>query len=183
MSEVIHHINAKMIRRHPHVFGNISVAGSDEVKVNWAAIKAQEKAAKGEPEPAFRSILAGVQPALPALAQALDISQKAVKVGFEWDDTAGVLQKLVEEAHEIATAITSAEVESEIGDFLFTAVNLARKLGVDPEIALRTTNTRFTRRFQHVEAQAQAHNLTLSELDIETWRKFWQIAKEALAKK
>jgi tetrapyrrole methylase family protein/MazG family protein len=180
MTDVINQINQKIIRRHPHVFGNISVHGSDEVKVNWEAIKAQEKTEKGKPE-TLPSAMDGVQLAMPALAQTLDISQKAVKVGFEWDDVQGVLRKLIEEAHEIATASTPAEVEAEIGDFLFTAVNLARKLQVDAETALRTCNARFMRRFRRLEALAHEQNFVLTELDKRTWFELWQQAKQDVA--
>ncbi len=180
MADIIHHINAKMLRRHPHVFGSISVANSDEVKANWALIKAAEKIEnREETEPP--SALDGAPPTLPALAQALNISQKAVDVGFEWQDTEGVLEKLVEEAREITEAATPAEVESELGDFLFTAVNLARKLKVDPETALRETNLRFTRRFKKMEALAQKQNLVLSALTASEWKMLWDQAKEAVA--
>jgi len=180
MKDIIHNINAKIIRRHPHVFGDISVNGSDEVKANWAAIKAIEKAENGNgAEPP--SVLDGVPPTLPALAQTLNISQKAVDVGFEWDTTDGVLEKLVEEAREIANAVTPAETESELGDFLFTAVNLARKLKIDPETALRTTNARFTRRFKKMESLAREQDLVLSELNTPDWKALWDQAKEAVA--
>lgn len=180
MTDVINQINQKIIRRHPHVFGDISVRGSDEVKVNWEAIKAQEKTEKGKTE-MLPSAMDGVQLAMPALAQTLDISQKAVKVGFEWDDVQGVLRKLMEEAHEIATASTHAEVEAEIGDFLFTAVNLARKLQVDAESALRACNARFVRRFRRLEVLAHEQNLVLTELDKRTWFELWQQAKQDVA--
>ncbi|HHJ06604.1 MAG TPA: nucleoside triphosphate pyrophosphohydrolase, partial [Anaerolineae bacterium] len=180
MADIIHHINAKMLRRHPHVFGNVSVANSDEVKANWAVIKAAEKAANSQPATP-PSVLDGAPPTLPALAQTLNISQKAVDVGFEWQEIEGVLDKLVEEAREIATAATPAEVESELGDFLFTAVNLARKLKVDPETALRETNLRFTRRFKKMEALAREQNLVLTELTAPEWKALWDQAKEAVA--
>ena len=180
MKDIIHHINAKMIRRHPHVFGSVSVANSDEVKANWAIIKAQEKAeSENGAEPP--SALDGVPPSLPALAQTLNISQKAVDTGFEWQETEGVLEKLLEEAREIAAATTFAEVESELGDFLFTTVNLARKLKVDPETALRETNLRFTRRFKKMESLAREQNLVLSELTAPEWKALWNQAKAAVA--
>lgn len=180
MVDVVQTINRKMLRRHPHVFGDVSVSGADEVVTNWAAIKTAEKAANGE-KAAPVSVLDGVANTLPALAQALNISQKAVDVGFEWPTIDGVLDKLVEEAREIVTAATPAEVESEIGDFLFVVVNLARKMKVDPESALRTTNARFTRRFNKVEELARSQNLALPELDKETWQVLWRHAKQATA--
>lgn len=180
MVDVVQTINQKMLRRHPHVFGDVSVSSADEVVTNWAAIKTAEKAANGA-EAAPASVLDGVADTLPALAQALNISQKAVDVGFEWPTIDGVLDKLVEEAREIVTAATPAEVEAEIGDFLFVVVNLARKMKVDPESALRTTNARFTRRFKEMEELARAQNLALPELDKDAWQTLWQAAKQALA--
>lgn len=181
MVDIIHAINGKMLRRHPHVFGDVSVSDADEVVTNWAAIKTREKANNGKTNAAPPSVLDGVPPTLPALAQALTISKKAVDVGFEWQSIEGVLDKLVEEAREIVTAANPAEVESEIGDFLFVVVNLARKMKVDPESALRASNIRFTRRFKKLESLAQARNLALSGLDAETWQALWQQAKKAVA--
>jgi tetrapyrrole methylase family protein/MazG family protein len=180
MADVVGHISQKMHRRHPHVFGDIDVDSSEEVEVNWDAIKAQEKAERGEvvAEP---SVMDGVLPALPALSQALHVSRKAVKQGFEWNDAQGVLRKLIEEAHEIAEAETSAEIESEIGDFLFTAVNLARKHGIDAETALRSCNIRFMRRFRRVEQLARERSLHLPEIDKAAWFELWQQAKQDVA--
>lgn len=180
MSAIINHISQKMIRRHPHVFGDSSARDSEEVEVNWDAIKAREKAEKGEspPEP---SVMDAVLPTMPALVQTLDISKKAVKQGFEWDDAQGVLRKLMEEAQEITEATSKAEIEAEIGDFLFTAVNLARKFDVDAESALRACNTRFMRRFRRVERLARQQNLILSEINKATWFNLWQQAKQDVA--
>ncbi|MEM7031300.1 MAG: nucleoside triphosphate pyrophosphohydrolase [Chloroflexota bacterium] len=180
MTDIVSHIQKKMIRRHPHVFANTSVNSVDDVKRNWDQIKAQEKAEKGELAET-PSAMDGVLDALPALVQALDISKKAVKQGFEWDDAQGVLRKLQEEAEEIVTATSPAEIEAEIGDFLFTAVNLARKMGVDAETALRACNTRFMRRFRQLERIAEAQNLTLPEIDKKTWFALWQQAKKEVA--
>lgn len=180
MTDIINNISRKMVRRHPHVFADTNVRNSAEVKVNWEAIKAQERAAKGETE-AEPSVMDGIGLTLPALAQTLNISKKAVKMGFEWDDVQGVLRKLVEEAHEIAAATTPAEIEAEIGDFLFTAVNLARKMNVDAESALRACNARFRRRFRRLEMLAREQNLVLPEIDKQTWFKLWQQAKKDVA--
>ena len=170
MNDVVTNICQKMIRRHPHVFGQVVVNDSDEVEVNWDAIKAREKAAKGQTN-STPSVMDNVTATLPALAQTLDISKKAVKLGFEWDDAAGVLAKLLEEAQELTQANDAAEIEAELGDFLFTAVNLARKLNVDAESALRACNIRFMRRFRRVEALARKQNLHLPEIDQSTWLK------------
>lgn len=180
MTEVLQHINAKMLRRHPHVFGSVEVANSTEVTDNWAVIKAREKAAKGH-TPDFKSVLNDIQPALPALAQALEVSKRAVKLGFEWDTVEEIYHKLLEEAQEITTASTPGHLEAEIGDFLFTAVNLARKLNVDAESALRGTNQRFIKRFQRVEQLAQAQNQDLSTLTVAEWLELWTQAKNHLA--
>ncbi|MFQ5575586.1 MAG: YabN family protein, partial [Anaerolineae bacterium] len=180
MTGIIYNINQKIIRRHPHVYGDTVVSSSDDVKANWAAIKAREKAEEGAAEsPA--SVLDGVPQALPALAQALDISQKAVDVGFEWATIDGVLDKLAEEAREITAATTPDETESEVGDLLFVMVNLARKLKVDPESALRASNARFTRRFQKLESLARDNNLRLTDLEVAAWKDLWNQAKAAVA--
>jgi tetrapyrrole methylase family protein/MazG family protein len=181
MGDVIDHINHKLWRRHPHVFGDVDVNGVDEVLTNWEAIKQAEKAAKstnsdraGQP---FTSALDGIPDTLPALAQALAISQRAVRVGFEWPNIQGVLDKLVEEAHEITEASDQAHLESEIGDWLFSAVNLARWRNVDPESALRATNARFVRRFKTIEALAAARGKSLPEMSIEEMDALWDEAK------
>jgi tetrapyrrole methylase family protein/MazG family protein len=177
MGDVIGHINRKLVRRHPHVFGDVTVNGANEVMANWEEIKRLERSAqKGERE-ISPSALDGIPEALPALAQALAISKRAVRVGFEWPNIEGVLDKLVEEAHEITQAADSAELEAEIGDLLFSAVNLARWRNIDPESALRTTNARFTRRFKRLEALATAQGKVLSGMTIEELDELWDEAK------
>jgi tetrapyrrole methylase family protein/MazG family protein len=177
MGEVIGHINRKLIRRHPHVFGNVAVNGVDDVTSNWEVIKKAEKVAKGQHNNTH-SALDGVPAALPALAQALTISKRAVRVGFEWPNIEGVLDKLIEEAHEITIAPDAANLEAEIGDLLFSAVNLARWHNIDPESALRATNARFTRRFKKIEALAADQGKTLSQMSIEEMEQLWQEAKQ-----
>ncbi len=177
MSDIVHHINTKIIRRHPHVFGDVSVNSAEEVTANWAVIKAQEKAENGKGNKA-PSALDGVPTSLPALSQALNISQKAVDVGFEWQNIEGVLEKLVEEAREIVEADNHDDIESEVGDFLFVVVNLARKMKIDPESALRGTNIRFTRRFKWVEQLARERHLSLQDLNATEWQSLWQEAKQ-----
>jgi tetrapyrrole methylase family protein/MazG family protein len=181
MGDVIDHINRKLWRRHPHVFGDVKVNGVDEVLTNWEAIKLAEKAGKStnsdRADQPFTSALDGIPDALPALAQALAISQRAVRVGFEWPNIQGVLDKLVEEAHEITEASDQAHLESEIGDWLFSAVNLARWRNIDPESALRATNARFVRRFKKIEALAAAQGKSLPEMSIEEMDTLWDEAK------
>lgn len=183
MSEIIGYINRKLWRRHPHVFSDVVVNGVAEVTANWEAIKRAEKQERGnhrgadeltDPSP---SALAGVPKGLPALAEALAISKKAVRVGFEWPNIEGVLDKLVEEAHEIVQATEPENLEAEIGDLLFSVVNLARWRQIDPESALRATNARFTRRFQRLEALAAAEGKTVPEMSIAELDILWEKAK------
>lgn len=168
-------INEKLIRRHPHVFADLTAETPEDVKVRWDEIKKQEKAAKGKPE--HSSILGDVPRTLPALVEAEKINSKAAEVGFEWPDIQGVVEKLQEEARELAEArerMDHAAVEHEIGDLLFTVVNLARFLKIDPEQALRKTNARFRQRFAHLEARA---NGSVRELSLEQMEELWQEAK------
>jgi tetrapyrrole methylase family protein/MazG family protein len=177
MGEVIGHINRKLVRRHPHVFGNVTVNGVADVTANWEAIKQEERSTRNVEHEASPSVLDGLPAALPALAQALAISKRAVRVGFEWPDIGGVLDKLIEEAREITEAADPAALEAEIGDLLFSAVNLARWRNVDPESALRATNARFTRRFKKLEALAAAQGKVLSEMAIAELDALWNEAK------
>ncbi|MGV3616830.1 MAG: nucleoside triphosphate pyrophosphohydrolase [Fimbriimonas sp.] len=174
LDEVAESISEKLVRRHPHVFGSVDVADADEVLRNWDRIKQTEK---GEERP--RSVLAGVPRSLPALLRAFEVSKRAVRVGFEWPDADGVLAKLQEEANELREAIASGDqehIESELGDLLFTVVNIARWAKVEPEEALRKMVDRFTRRFMTMEALATK---PLSELTFEEWDALWEQAKKA----
>lgn len=180
MADVVRHIDTKIVRRHPHVFGDVTVSSAEEVTANWAVIKKQEKAENGNGGDALPSALDGVPPTLPALSQALNISQKAVELGFEWQEIDGVLEKLVEEAREIAEAETHADIESEVGDFLFVMVNLARKMKVDPESALRGSNRRFTARFKWMEKLAHQRGLEMQNLQPAEWMSLWAEAKKAV---
>ncbi|GIK41874.1 MAG: nucleoside triphosphate pyrophosphohydrolase [Chloroflexota bacterium] len=177
MGEVIGHINRKLVRRHPHVFGSVTVNGVADVTANWEAIKQEERSTRSSEPEASPSVLDGVPAALPALAQALAISKRAVRVGFEWPNIEGVLDKLIEEAREITETTNPAELESEIGDLLFSAVNLARWRNVDPESALRATNARFTRRFKKLETLAAAQGRVLSQMTIDELDALWDEAK------
>jgi len=166
-------INEKLVRRHPHVFGDAVAETAEDVKVRWDEIKKREK---GDGV-GGTAALEGVPRNLPALVEAEKISQKAAGVGFEWPDIGGVVEKLQEEAAELAEARAGADQEQmadEIGDLLFTLVNLARFLKVDPEQALRRTNARFRRRFAHMEAQAGAG---LAGMPLERMEELWQEAK------
>ena len=161
----------KLIRRHPHVFGNGTAKSSEDVKRRWDEIKADEK--KGERQSQGR--LDSVPRILPALVEAQQISAKAAAVGFDWANLEQVLEKLDEELHELAEARkngTPAELEGEIGDLLFVLVNLARFVKVDPEQALRKTNAKFRRRFAFVEGRATLPGATLEKMEA-----LWQEAK------
>jgi len=183
MADIIGTVDAKIRRRHPHVFGDVIVNGVEDVLTNWEAIKRAERAAPdaestpNEAQSPHESVLDGVPLAMPALARAQTISRKAVRVGFEWPDLDGVLEKLVEEAREVAHAETPQEREAEIGDLLFVTVNLARWLGVDAESALRSTNERFIRRFSTLERLARERDQKLTELDINALDNLWEEAK------
>jgi tetrapyrrole methylase family protein/MazG family protein len=183
MADIIGNVDAKIRRRHPHVFGDVVVSGVEDVLTNWEAIKRGERATPGgkddvkEEKPADGSALDGVPSAMPALARAQIISQKAVRMGFEWPNLDGVLEKLAEEAREVSDAETPEEREAEIGDLLFVTVNLARWLGVDAESALRATNERFTRRFRTLEQLARERGQKLTDLDINALDLLWEEAK------
>ncbi len=171
----------KLIRRHPHIFGEVKVDGADEVLTNWDAIKTAEKVARGEEQP--KSILDGISSSLPALMAALEVSKRAVKSGFEWPDTRGVLDKVEEEYHELRSEIEgnapTERISAELGDLLFTLVNVGRKLNIDPETALRAQLERFKRRFRHIEVRAAESDRLLNSLTLDEMEVFWQEAKEA----
>jgi ATP diphosphatase len=168
LQDVIDGITAKMIRRHPHVFGE--GARREDGHAQWEAIKAAERAEK-DPDP---SALAGVARALPALLRAEKLQKRAGRTGFEWPDTDGVYAKIEEELEEVRTASGQTEREEEIGDLLFAVVNLARYLKVDPEAALRAGNSKFERRFRAMEDMAGPAFAALSLDDKEA---LWQRAK------
>ena len=171
--DVVEAITSKLIRRHPHVFGDQEARDPQKVKGLWEEIKAREREAKaGRGEPAQDSALAGVPVTLPALTRALKLQSKAGKVGFDWNDPRAVLRKIREEADEIEAALDHDDpsAAAEVGDLLFAAVNLARHLDADPEALLRQTNQKFERRFASIE-QALAtrgkapQDATLAEMD------------------
>ena len=175
LSSVIAGVDAKLKRRHPHVWGDVSVKDSDEVVANWEEIKRQEK--KGE---ATDSILENIPLSLPALARSQKIQSRAGTVGFEWPDIEGVYDKLDEEVGELKTAVSAAEKADELGDVLFSAVNLARWLNIDAETALRQANIKFIKRFRLVEKLARERQIDLAKLDIEALETLWQEAKTIL---
>ena len=179
--DVIGKIVAKLVRRHPHVFGETAVSGSDEVLKNWEQIK---RAEKGDKAAEWRpSALDGVPKGLPALMQALEISKRAVKVGFEWPDFPSVMAKLDEETAELkaelaAEAPDKARVFAELGDLLFTLVQVARWQKLDPEDALRQMVARFSARFRFMETRSREQNRALESLPIEELDLLWNAAKQ-----
>ncbi len=179
ISDSLDAINQKLIRRHPHVFGDANAHTAEDVKQRWDEIKKGEKAAKGQA--AAESVLEGVPRTLPALVEAEKITQKAAGVGFEWPDVSGVVAKIQEEAAELAKAQSGQsqeEIEHEVGDLFFTLVNLARFLKIDPEQALRKTNARFRRRFEHIEVSVASAGETLSNTSLDRMEELWQEAKQ-----
>lgn len=174
MNDVLEHIHSKLVRRHPHVFGELNVEGQGEVIINWERLKAAERKAKGEEE---SGLLHGVATALPALAQAEAYQKRAARVGFDWPNVHGVLDKIEEEIEEVKQASGPNERVSEIGDLLFTVVNLARWLDVDAESALREANGRFRNRFEYVESLARSSGRELHEFTLEEMDDLWNQAK------
>jgi tetrapyrrole methylase family protein/MazG family protein len=176
MSDVLRAVNSKMIRRHPHVFGDAAADNAAQVITNWEAIKQREKAESGKATP--ESLLSGIPTSLAPLLQSLKLQHKAAKVGFDWPSIAPVADKLREELDELLTAETPDDRLKELGDILFVVVNLGRHLGIDdPETALRLTNLKFRTRFQAVEDAVMASGrdwkaFTLDELD-----QYWNAAK------
>ena len=173
-------INSKLVRRHPHVFADGDAKTSGDVLRRWDEIKATEKENKGAPPP--KGLLAGVPRSLPALVEAQKIAAKAAGIGFDWEDIEQVFDKLREELAEIDAARATgnpAEIEDEIGDLLFVIVNIARFLKVDPEQALRKTNSKFRRRFSHVEEGLAAEGKTPQQASIDEMEALWQAAKHS----
>jgi tetrapyrrole methylase family protein/MazG family protein/ATP diphosphatase len=174
--DVVQAINDKMIRRHPHVFGEESYADLSAQVAGWDAIKAVERADKGR----AASVLDDVPVGLPALTRAVKLSKRAARVGFVWPSISDVLAKLAEEVAELEVEIAAGDVEKareELGDVLFVVANIARTLDVDPEAALRFTNAKFVRRFQHVEAELAARGRTPAQSDLAEMDALWNEAK------
>jgi nucleoside triphosphate diphosphatase len=184
---VVEAITAKLVRRHPHVFGDAKALSSSEVKALWARIKADERRAKfasgakdGPPQEAKSGALEGVPLALPALSRALKLQEKAGKVGFDWNDVRAVLEKIREEVAEVEAEIAQGSTQalaSEVGDLLFAAVNLARHLKVDPEAALRGANAKFERRFAHIENRLAEGGRTPEGASLDEMEQLWVEAK------
>lgn len=174
IAEVLDSINAKLVSRHPHVFGDAQVDNSDEVLRRWEQIKTKEKAER-------RSILEGVPRELPALLKAYRIQEKVARVGFDWEKVEDVLGKLKEELGEFEAACLSREeaaIEEELGDLFFALVNVARFLGKEPEEALQRTIRKFTRRFNYIEDKVRQSGQDLESVSLEIMDRYWEEAKK-----
>ncbi len=185
--DVVEAVTSKMIRRHPHVFAVSAANTPDSVKLQWDQIKAEEKreraerrARRGITEDFKAGFLGGVQRSQPALTEALKLQEQAARVGFDWSDPAPILDKIEEEIAELREALAEGKpekVSDELGDLIFALVNIGRHVKADPEDALRGTNTKFRRRFNHIETSLTENGETLQEASLERMEDLWQAAK------
>ena len=191
VADVIREIHDKMIRRHPHVFGKTRAKNSAEVLRNWEQIKAEERRSNqehgvsGHAEREAPSLLDGVSRALPATLEGFQLTRKASRIGFDWEDANGVMAKMQEETNELGAALQTKNrqrSEEEMGDLLFAAVNLARFLHVDPEIALKKANAKFSRRFRAMEKLARESGREFKDLPREEMEALWDATKNAEGK-
>lgn len=183
ISDAITRVHQKMTRRHPHVFGDETVNSTAEVLLNWEAIKASERAAAGEDPEKKESLLEGVSTRLPGLLEAHQLTTKAARVGFDWPSLKQVFEKLTEELGELeveveATPQDQQRLAGEIGDVFFVLVNIARKLGVEPELALKATNRKFRSRFGYIEQRACDNGRSLGGMTLEEMDALWNEAKD-----
>jgi len=185
--DVVEAITRKMIRRHPHVFARSDADTPEAVKRQWSEIKQAEKderrerrARHGLPEDGNKGHLGSVQRSFPALVEALKLQERAAKVGFDWSSPEPILDKIEEEIAELREALAAndkAKVADELGDLIFAVVNIGRHVGADPEMALRGTNTKFRRRFSHIETELVSAGETLEDATLERMEELWQAAK------
>jgi tetrapyrrole methylase family protein / MazG family protein len=171
LEDVLKNINAKLIRRHPHVFADTKVKSAEEVVHNWEEIK------KGERHPEA-SILGSVPRQMPSLAYSKEIQRRAAETGFDWENIDGVIEKLTEEVNEFKEAKNLEEKNAEFGDLFFTLVNIARRMGIDPEASLRQANHKFYERFSHMEKLCRERGLKLGELSFDEQNALWNEAKK-----
>jgi len=170
LGDVVHSITTKLIHRHPHIFGNRTVADAEEVMLNWEELKEEER------EDGV-SMLNGVPRLMPALSYSYEVQKRVARVGFDWENLDGVIDKLVEEIGELRQAGNLEQQAHEFGDLLFTLVNIARRMGIDAEAALRKTNQRFYRRFSRMEEICRQRGLNLRELSLDEQDVLWEEAK------
>jgi tetrapyrrole methylase family protein/MazG family protein len=187
--DVIREIHDKMVRRHPHVFGETRAKNSAEVLKKWEQIKAEERRAKGGETGAAlgtkeaESLLDGISRGLPTTIEGFQLTRRAARIGFDWENAEGVLGKIAEESSELREALNAREtgprIEEEIGDLLFAAVNVARFLHVDPEIALKKANGKFSRRFRAMERRAGESGRALADVPRAEMEALWEAVKES----
>lgn len=180
LREVADNLSEKLIRRHPHVFGTVEAADANDVLRNWEQIKREEKSTKEASEqPA--SMLDDIPRSMPAMLEARKLGSRAAKVGFDWPSVEGLFEKLAEETaelrHELSSDVRNERVEEELGDLLFTAVNLARHLHLDPEFALRKSNAKFRQRFAAMEREAGGHS-QMEKMSADELETLWSHAKK-----
>lgn len=171
IADVAHHISDKLVHRHPHIYGDTAVKNADQVEKNWEAIKLKE---------GKKSVLEGVPKSLPALVKAYRIQDKVAGVGFDWKNTADVLDKVKEELEELQSEVDTADsdkMEAELGDVMFSLINYARFLKINPENALERTNKKFIKRFNYIEKKAEQVGKKINELTLEEMESFWKKAK------
>jgi MazG family protein len=182
INDVIREIHDKMIRRHPHVFGNVKAKTSAQVLRNWELLKKQERQPARRNDSEGGSLLDGVPHSIPALLEAFQLTRKAARIGFDWSNIEGIFDKLQEESTELRDVLrkkeSDARIESELGDILFVAVNLSRFLNVDPEIALHKASAKFTRRFRQMEKIAREQGTTLAEIPRPQLESLWDQSKQ-----
>jgi len=171
LGDVISSINTKLIHRHPHVFGSEKVKDAEEVALNWHVLKQEERETD-------TSMLDSVPKQMPSLGYSQEIQHRVAQVGFDWEDIDGVIDKLAEEVGEFKRADSQKQKEREFGDLLFTLANIARRLGIDLEAALRQANQRFYRRFTYMEEVCRKRGINLAELSFDEQNKLWEEAKK-----
>jgi MazG family protein len=187
IADVTDAIHAKMVRRHPHVFGDVTANDTAAVLRNWEVMKAEERRTAGKNEPSKGSLLDGVSSKAPSLMEAHQLSTKAARVGFDWKNVSAIFDKLQEEIEELRVAIRDhaavndetnhTRVREEIGDLLFAATNIARHMQVEPEAALKLTNRKFRRRFGYIEATLRERGQTFETTTLDEMEALWQEAK------
>lgn len=188
MADVTDAIHTKMVRRHPHVFGDVTANDSATVLLNWEVMKAEERRAAGKSEESNASLLDGVSSKAPSLMEAHQLSTKAARVGFDWENVAAIFDKLQEEIEELREAIQDhassqdethhARVREEIGDLLFAVTNIGRHMQVEPEAALKLTNRKFRRRFRYIEDKLRERKQAFETTTLDEMESLWQEAKE-----
>jgi len=174
LGDVVNSITTKLIHRHPHVFGSKRVKDAEEVLLNWEKLKQEERGAD-------TSILASVPKQMPALGYSQEIQRRVAQVGFDWEDIDGVIEKLAEEVSELKRAESQERKAQEFGDLLFTLANIARRLGIDLETALREANKRFYRRFSYMEEACRQRGLHLGKLSFDEQNALWEEAKRKVS--